>query len=319
MPSNATYGVPRLDLGQALMEYDFSEANNIAQQILTPSGVPFKSSKQPVITRESLMGRANVQAGPNGQYNETDYKFEDMTYDCEDRGLVHPLHDDVRARYARDFDAEFMATTLSWEKTMREDEILVASKIFNTTTWTGAALTTAVTTEWSTITATIKADVAAAKEMVRKLTGMIPNALICSSKVFTNISLNTQLNNAVQYTQFASDEVVRSKIAEFLGLKYVLVGGGVYNAETSATASVSDIWDEEYAMVCRIAPPGADLQYGCIGRTYTWTASSPSIGGLIVEEYREENRRSWMYRVRHNVDFKIHDPYFGHLLSNITA
>jgi hypothetical protein len=41
--------------------------------------------------------------------------------------------------------------------------------------------------------------------------------------------------------------------------------------------------------------------------------------GLIVEEYREEQTRSWIYRARHNVDEKVLDASFGHLLSNITA
>ena len=55
-----------------------------------------------------------------------------------------------------------------------------------------------------------------------------------------------------------------------------------------------------------------------LGRTFLWTADSPQ--NLVVEQYREEQTRSEIYRVRHHVD----DDAFiftgaGYLLGNITA
>ena len=45
---------------------------------------------------------------------------------------------------------------------------------------------------------------------------------------------------------------------------------------------------------------GEDVTEPGIGRTFLWTEDSPE--NPIVEEYREEKKRSDVFRVRHNVD-----------------
>ena len=49
-----------------------------------------------------------------------------------------------------------------------------------------------------------------------------------------------------------------------------------------------------------------------IGRTFLWTEDSPT--NMVVESYEENQTRSTVVRVRHNVDEKRIDPYFGFLL-----
>jgi hypothetical protein len=61
-----------------------------------------------------------------------------------------------------------------------------------------------------------------------------------------------------------------------------------------------------------------DIREPCIGRTFHWAQDGSSIGGT-VEQYREEQTRSNVIRVRHDVDELIILPAAGHLLANITA
>ena len=62
---------------------------------------------------------------------------------------------------------------------------------------------------------------------------------------------------------------------------------------------------------------GRDLREPCLGRTFLWTADSPQ--NIVTEQYREEQSRSTIYRVRHSVDEAFVFTGAGYLLSNITA
>jgi len=319
MPNQSgSYANPRLDLGEAFAEFDLSQSGFIGLDVLPLAEVPRKDASFSKIDREGMLRRSDVKRAARGVYNRDGYETSDDSYACEEYGQEFPLDDSDRAFYASDFDAEYWASEIAMRRVMQEHEIRVASAIFNTTTWTGAALTTAVGTEWSTSTADAKADILAAKEKVRRQTGMEPNALIISKKVFDNLLKNDDLNEAVKYVQLGTVEAVAAAMAKFFGLETILVGGGVYNgAAEGAAASITDIWDAEYAMVCRLQPAGSSIQNPGLGRTFLWTGDSPNI--VTIEEYREEQTRSWVYRARHHVDEKVFDAAYGHLLSNITA
>ena len=90
-------------------------------------------------------------------------------------------------------------------------------------------------------------------------------------------------------------------LRSILDIRYVLIGGALKNtAGTGLPASLSDIWGNRYVQVCRIAEGAeADVIEPCIGRQMFWNDGS---GGteIIVEEYRDEARRSEMLRVRHD-------------------
>ena len=98
----------------------------------------------------------------------------------------------------------------------------------------------------------------------------------------------------------------------------VLVAGAIKNtAADGAAFAGADVWDDEYAMVCRVAG-SSDIQEPCIGRTMHWSEDGSTIGG-VVETYRDEPRRGEAVRVRHQIGIEIMYPEAGHLLGNITA
>ena len=83
-------------------------------------------------------------------------------------------------------------------------------------------------------------------------------------------------------------------------------------------ATITNIWDYEYAALIKTAS-GQDITEPCVGRTFLWTEDSPT--NPIVEEYREENRRSDIFRVRHNVGEQLIQSKntSGTVVSNISA
>jgi hypothetical protein len=77
-------------------------------------------------------------------------------------------------------------------------------------------------------------------------------------------------------------------------------------------ATLADIWSDDYCMVARVAPQGAPLRTPCVARTFLWTPDSAS--ELVVEQYREEQVRANVLRVRHDLGEKVMDAAQGHLL-----
>ena len=136
----STYAVPRADLGAAFWEYDERETQFIANRVLPTLEVSQKAATLSVITRESMLKMENADRGPGGTYNRIDTYAEDKAYACEEYGLEGPLGDDKRALFKNDFDAEEATTRQVWLKLQLQREQRAYTLVFNTGTWTGAAL-----------------------------------------------------------------------------------------------------------------------------------------------------------------------------------
>lgn len=205
----------------------------------------------------------------------------------------------------------------------RNQEKRAAALVFNTTTWNGAALTTAITHEWDdAVNCVPVTDVEAAVKKVYDGSGLWANALVINRQVFRNLRTSNQIRDRISSSGAGDPSKARDITIEMLkavfDLDYIIVAGASKNtANESAAATPAQIWSGEYAMVCRIAT-GADMREPCIGRTFHWSADGSVIGGT-VEEYEEVQSRSRIIRVRHETDEVIMYPQAGHLISNITT
>ena len=106
---SGSYAAPRLDLGQALMEYDFGKANYVADQVLPTIGVPRKSATFSVLTRDSLLRNRTVLRNSASGYNQDEFTAKDRTYTCYEYGLEVPVDDSIRNLYKYDFDADLVS------------------------------------------------------------------------------------------------------------------------------------------------------------------------------------------------------------------
>lgn len=213
----------------------------------------------------------------------------------------------------------------AFSSVLRNAEERVADAVFDPAVWTGGALTTAITNEWDsnhTTNAVPIDDVEAAVHKVYDGSGLWPNALIINYKVFRNLRNLDQIVERIASSGAGSPtkatDITTQMLAQVFDLPYVIVAGSSKNtANEGATATPGLIWDEEYAMVCKIAT-SQDFREPCIGRTFHWSEDGSQIGGT-VESYREEQTRSDVIRVRHQVDEVVLYKEAGHLLSNVTT
>jgi len=314
--------IQRPDLGALAFEFSALALTRglIADAVFPLFPVQERSAEYPIIPIEALLKIADLKRSPRGGYNRDDWEFETGNYNCIEYGKEQPIDDMEASLYARFFDAEEVAALRATAQLLRGREKRVADIVFNATTF--ANFTDDVTTEWSTsATCTPRADVQDAISSVRNNTGLTPDSAIMAYEVFQNILICNDFKDHVQYTTPVLTlplDVQKSLVAQYLGVRRVLIGDAVYDsANQGLSATVSPVWDDEYCMVAKLAENPRDLREPCLGRTFQWIVDAPDI--LTAEQYREEQIRSWVYRVRHHLAESLVFVGAGYLLGNITA
>ena len=311
MIQQATRGTPREDLGVAFHEYDPSIEGFIADTALPPTTVGKKAATMGVITRENIK-RANSNHANGATFDRVILISEDKSYACKDHGLEGMLTDEDRATYETDYDAEYETVQSVVRKMYIEREIRVATAMFNTTTFTGAALYTDNSgSPWDNIATKIIAQVIAAKKRVRLNCGVMPDTMLIGQTSLENLLLNTQIRAQFPGANLITLAMIQQALGAIFGLENLIVGKvGYDSADEGQNFSGSECWPDDYALIYKRhtggrATPG-------LGRNVEWNGVDGGLGQ--VKEYREEQTESDIFRVR---DFSyewIFDAYFGHLM-----
>ncbi|MBN2568136.1 MAG: major capsid protein [Deltaproteobacteria bacterium] len=317
-PTNSTT-IQRPDLAAIAYEYmlEASRRGFIGLEILPIFEVDEQSADYPVIPIEAILKLQSTKRAPSGSYPRSAYEFETDTYACEENGWEERV-DDVEAKlYRRFFDAEEVATKRAVDIILRGQEKRIAAKVFNTGNFANAA----VLTTWSTAdTCTPRSDVNSAKAAMRAASGLEPNVLAMSKKVFDNLLMTSEITDALRYTnpiELGGYEVQRRLLAQYFGVSQILVGGAIYDASKKNIAmSITDIWDDDYVGLFAVSNGGPDLKEPIVGRTFLWIEDSPQ--NLVTESYREEQTRADIIRVRQYTDEEFVFTGAGYLLTGIT-
>ena len=314
MQYSGSYAKPRLDLGQAFIEFVQKTDEFIGIKALSLFSTQKKAASFSALMRESITSDADTKRAADGTYNRVAMKVKDKNYSCEENGLEGPLSDDDRALYSSDFNAELATSNGVGRKVLQAQEKRIADLLFNTTTWTGAALYTDYSAApWDAAASDVRGQIRASMEKVRINCGMEPNALIINKTNLDRLKANTAIIDAIKYTARATDAEIVNALSDLFGIPNILVAKGIRNSANEAqTYSGAEIWSDDYAMVAVIATDRESLAQPAVGRTFLWTGDSPE--NMVVEQYREEQTRSDIYRVRQHTDEVVIDAYFAHLM-----
>ena len=315
-PTSATT-LQRPDLGE--LAYEYMEGPDgfglMGLDILPIYPVQEKSADYPVIPTEAIMKIQEVQRATGGHYNRSAWEFETKTYACQERGWEEAVEDSEARDYARLFNEEQVAVERANSVIMRAQEVDIATLLYNTTTFSGH--TGSVTTEWSyPASSTPRNDVLGiqASSLVYLDSGA------CSFKVFLNLLKNDEFLDAFHPTDPMEKKnlgPLKAMVAQYLGLSNLFVSNAKKDStKKGQSTTVADVWDDEYFLLFKRAT-STSMKEPALGRTFLWTPDSPNI--LTVDQYREEQSRSSIYRVRHNADEVVQFAAAGYLLQNITA
>lgn len=320
MPSpSSSLATLRPELG-TFMEFDLaaSRMGFIGLQVLRGLDVVKQAGPFGKITIESLLQARETVRAPGSGYQRGKYQFTTDSYACVEHGAEEPVDDREAQMYAEYFDAEMLAATRARDIVLRNYEQRVATAIFNTSTWTP----TTITNEWDDASnATPITDVESAVQRCYAA-GVKANALIVTWTVFRNLRNVDQIVNRITAAgsgdQAMQSQITPQKLAEVFDLDYVLVGDAQRNtADEGQTASLSPIWSNEYAAVCRVATTD-DIREPCVGRTFHYTEDGSEIGAA-VESYRDETVRGDVIRARFDTHEKVIYTEALELLDNITT
>ena len=315
-PTSATT-LQRPDLGTLAYEYLIDGPNRgfIGLDVMPIFEVPEQSADYPKIPIEALLKDKDTKRAPRGTYNRGDWEFETGTYKAEEYGWEEPVDDVEAALYRRYFDAEMIATEICVDTILRGHEKRVIALL------EANAYTSAVGVTWNTAaTATPRANIETGREAMRAAFGIMPNALVMGYKVFRNALNTAEIKDALKYTnpiEMGSEEAQRRILSQYLGLDVLVSSGQRDTKKKGQTFTLADLMDDEYVHLIRRSTGGDRLREPVFGRTFLWFADAPQT--VVVESYREEERRSTIIRARQHVDEAIIFAGAAYKLSNITT
>ena len=322
MPSPSTsLATHRPDLEASLMEFDL-QANYggfIANDVFPVLEVQNKAGIFGKVPLEQLLQSTETRRAPGSGYSRSGWTFTTDSFSCEEHGHEEPVDDAEAEMYADFFDAELIATQRAMSSILVNHEKRLAAALFNETTFSP----TTITHEWDDATNAVPVDdVEARVQAIYDASGLWSNALIINKKVFRNLRECDQVRDRIASSGAGdptkAQDVTVNMLKAVFDLDYIFVGGGTKNSATEGqTATPAQIWSGEYAMVCKVAT-GEDVREPCLGRTFHWSADGSTAGGMI-ESYRDENVRSDVIRVRHDVHQKVLVTEAAALLKNVTT
>ena len=316
LPASTTQYQPVLS--QNLVEY----GENLETQFMGLNILPIWESedKTAVIPKWGVsnitQSTGNLKRNPKGGYARIEHKPGSFSFESEEYGLEEPI-DDSDMKYLDKFLAVLEDTSrMNFFHLRKQQEKRIAALSFNPTTFAG--YTSPVATEWSNVGADIIGDIKAKKLTVKQNIGggiiLGEMCLAVSEKVFNNMGNNTAIKalrgggNGAPKQDFTMP-IDQVEMARILGVDKVFI--------SAAQDNLTDIWDDEYALLF-VRFDGNQLKsQPHIGRSVLWTDDSPT--NVVVETYRSEENRSAIGRVRQSLDEVVFTSAAGWLFSNITA
>lgn len=324
MPSpSASLATLRPDIAGSLEEFDTMANRNefIGSLVMPVMEVARPSGTFGKIPIEQLLKTRDTVRAPGSGYSRGRWNFTSDSYATVEHGAEEPVDDREAAIYSDYFDAEMVSAERARNAVLINREIRIADTLFNTGTYTP----TAVTNEWDDATnATPIDDVEARVQSIWDATGLWPNGLVISRKVFRNLRNCSQIIDRIASAGAGNptkpSDITVQMLAMVFDLPYIFVGGGAKDTSLEGqSTTIAEIWSSEYAAIGRFVPPGAmDIRYPGWGRTFHYGGDGSSIG-TAFESYRDETVRGNIVRARHEVDEKVIYTECVQLLGNITT
>jgi hypothetical protein len=268
-----------------------------------------------------------VPRAPGAPYQRIQTKLGSDTYNCENFGLEAPAPDEERKKYGAYFDLDKLKVNRITD-TIRVNNELRAVGIIN-----GLTTAAAIAIPWNDPASNPKGDVDAAKEEVRKSSGMRATTLVISEPTFLVLQYHPKLVDLFKFT--TPGVLNEQKLAAYFGLQEVLVAWNVQATNNEGQVfTASDIWGN-MAFVAAVSR-AQDLEVPTFGRRFHWTAftsevttqdsSGPTMaaggGGpelMQIFTYRDEAIKSDVHRGDNYVAEKVVAGGAGYRLDGCLA
>jgi hypothetical protein len=315
----------RPDLASSLEEFDLQadRAGFIGLRVAPVIEVAKPSGNFGKVPIEQLLQTRDTKRAPGSGYSRGKFTFTSASFATAEHGAEEAVDDREAKIYNNYLNAELIATARARDAVLRNFEIRMAALIFNSSTWTGETLTTAVGTAWTSHDdATPVDDVEAAVLRVWGNSGLWPNALIMNRVVYRHLRQCAQVIDRITSggagQAAKAGDITPALLAQVFDVEEIIIAGSAKNtANIAATASLSSIWGNGYCMVGRVCR-SADPREPGLARTFHYGEDGSSIGSTL-ESYRDETVRGDVIRARMETDELVMYTEAGHLLTSVAA
>ena len=148
---------------------------------------------------------------------------------------------------------------------------------------------------------------------MRQNTGSIANTMTIGATTLNNMLKNTGIIARFPGITVLTEAILLANLSAILGIENMFVGKKTFDsANDGQSFTASDVWPDDYALIARIS--SGSLKAGQLGRTFAWSEFTTDPDSVNVEQYRENQTKSDIFRVEHYVQEKIFDALFAHLL-----
>ncbi|MEM9588617.1 MAG: major capsid protein [Planctomycetota bacterium] len=318
----------------AELDMEMQRRGYVGTRILPGFEVGKPEGKFGVIELKDLLANkdADTKRTSTGSYNESDYELKERSYQTEEHGWKERIDDRERQMYSdyfegSSYDAEQVAANRSWEHVLHNlDKRVIKATI----TDLPAGQKAAASAVWSNAaTADPIADIETACEEVWKRTGMWPDTVTMSVLAYRKLrhvqKVLERINSNGAGDRTMPRDVNLAKLAELFDVRQVVVAGAVGNTANRPKKAVLDTVFPKGSVLVSKAAQTNDFKEPCLGRTFHWGGDGSEIQGEdgrligVVEEYRNEDRRSDYVRVRHETDEFILYQEMGQVITGVLS
>lgn len=306
MPTSPStqFATLRPDLRDTLMEFDLAgdQAGFVGLKIAPVLEVQKPAGEFGRIELKEMLKSRSTKRAIDGTYAQGGGKGTKDSFSTDEEGLEERVDDREAETYGDWWDAEQLAAARCFDAVLRGHNDRVIQKAL------GISNTSAASAAWTdTANAEPIDDVRTAKLAVRDRVGIVPNVMVIDYDRFEFLKDCGQIVERIKYS--GRDDPKRRSItldalASVFDLDEVIVSGSVKNTANEAqAAALASMWDKTKALLFR-RERGMDLKRPQFMRTFHWGADGSQIGG-VIEDYRDESRRSDIIRVRMQVQEKV--------------
>jgi hypothetical protein len=270
----------------------------------------------------------NTKRGRGGAYPEVSGSLSDSSYSTEDHGANFTVESTQAAAYRNQIDMDKAGSEASFSTVATRyeyDTFAGSASVYTLVSGNGAAAA------WTTYaTATPAADVAVEAAEITKLHGVAKSemSLVIPRARFDILPFVADVRARLQITsQPFAGSLTEAQLAQYFGVKEVIVAGAVYNTANEAqTASMSYIHPSNTCLLF-VRSEGNPANFAGFARTPVWDDTMPyetiveriEAGGIpvIIDQIWDPDNRIMKYRARNYRGLWVHMATMGRKVTGI--
>ncbi len=238
----------------------------VAAEIFPEFDAPFQSGLYYVFQPGDIVNVPLINPrAPGTPYPRITTKISNDNYACENYGLEAPAPDEERKKYSSYFDLDKLKTNRIVDTIRINREVRAYNLVTASTTSANIAI------PWNDPSSNPKGDIDAAKETIRRASGMrgMSLKLVISEPTFLTLQYHPKLVDLFKFT--TPGVLNEEKLAAYFGIAMVCVAYNIQATNNEGEVfTAADIWGN-VALLCAVTET-QDLEIPTFGRTFKWTA-----------------------------------------------